>query len=203
MRLVELAPGLLRWTTPHPDWEPGAAPDSPGDWERDVGSVLYHAPDATLFIDPLVPADAEAFWSELDEHVGARDTRVVVLTTLTWHRRSREELVRRYGATTSRARKALPSGVTAFRVPRGGEVMYWLEEPRALVPGDRLLGAPGGGVRLCPESWLRYLPSGITRAELREALRPLLELPVEMVLVSHGQPVLENGHAALEQALAA
>jgi hypothetical protein len=35
------------------------------------------------------------------------------------------------------------------------------------------------------------------RPELRAALRPLLDLPVEMVLVSHGEPVLTSGHRAL------
>jgi hypothetical protein len=37
---------------------------------------------------------------------------------------------------------------------------------------------------------------------LKERLRPLLELPVELVLVSHGEPVLQDGHAALSKALA-
>ena len=55
---------------------------------------------------------------------------------------------------------------------------------------------------LCPESWLRYLPSRITLAELNTRLRPLLELPIERVLVSHGEPVLPNGANALAQALA-
>jgi hypothetical protein len=36
---------------------------------------------------------------------------------------------------------------------------------------------------------------------LRVALRPLLELPIELVLVSHGKPVLEGGRDALERAL--
>jgi hypothetical protein len=39
------------------------------------------------------------------------------------------------------------------------------------------------------------------RRELREALRPLLDLPVELVLVSHGEPVLEHGRAAIAAAL--
>jgi hypothetical protein len=80
--------------------------------------------------------------------------------------------------------------------------MFWLAKPRALVAGDRLLGAPGGGLRICPESWLAYLSSGLTSAELRERLRPLLELPVERVLVSHGEPVLSGGRKALEALLA-
>ena len=78
--------------------------------------------------------------------------------------------------------------------------MFWLPEHRALVPGDRIMGAPGG-LRLCPESWLGYLPSGIGLSELRRALRPLLELPIARVLVSHGRPVISGGHAALAAAL--
>ena len=34
-----------------------------------------------------------------------------------------------------------------------------------------------------------------------EALRVLLDLPVELVLVSHGEPVLQGGRAAIERAL--
>jgi hypothetical protein len=79
--------------------------------------------------------------------------------------------------------------------------MFWLAGQRALVPGDRIMGARGGGLRMCPESWLRYLPSGLTLAALRELLRPLLELPIERVVVSHGEPVLAEGRAALAEAL--
>jgi hypothetical protein len=46
-----------------------------------------------------------------------------------------------------------------------------------------------------------YLGNGLTTAGLRELLRPLLELPVERVLVSHGEPVLRDGHAALRRLL--
>jgi hypothetical protein len=125
----------------------------------------------------------------------------VVLTTLRWHRRSRDAVVRRYRASTSRARKALPAGVETLPIRGAGEVMVWLPGPRALVPGDRILGDDSGGLRLCPESWLRYLGSGMTVNGLRVALRPLLELPIELVLVSHGKPVLEGGRDALERAL--
>jgi hypothetical protein len=38
--------------------------------------------------------------------------------------------------------------------------------------------------------------------DLREALRPLLDLPVEMVLTSHGAPVLIGGRASLAKVLA-
>jgi hypothetical protein len=35
-----------------------------------------------------------------------------------------------------------------------------------------------------------------------DALRPLLDLPIELVLVSHGEPVFSGGRDALERALA-
>jgi hypothetical protein len=199
LALQELRPGLLRWTTPHPEWEGDAEPESPADWPEEVGSVAYEARDAFVLVDPLVPQDG---WEELDERVRRHGRRVAVLTTIQWHGRSRDEAVARYGASTSRARRTLPGGVETFPIRGAGETMFWIPEHGALVPGDRILGAPGGGLVLCPESWLRYLPSGMSRDELRAALAPLLDLPVEQVLVSHGEPVLENGREELVRAFA-
>jgi hypothetical protein len=201
MELREIRPGLVRWTARHPEAEAEPEPESPADWPPDVGSVAYEAPDAFVFVDPLVPSETDAFWTSMDERVRRHGQRVVVLTTIAFHRRSRDEVAERYGASRSRARPTLPAGVETFPVRRAGEIMIWLEEHGALVPGDRLLGDGRGGVRLCPESWLRYLPSGMKLPELRDALRPLLERPVEMVLVSHGEPVLAEGRAALARAL--
>ena len=199
--LEEIERGLWRWTARHPEWRADAVPGSPADWPRAVGCVICETADATVLIDPLLPGDDRGFLDALDERVGRG--RVVVLTTIGFHRRSRDELVARYGATTSRARKALPAGIESFPVRGAGETMFWLAEHRALVPGDRILGAPGGRLRLCPESWLRYLPSGMNLTELAHALRPLLELEIERVLVSHGDPVLNRGRDALEASLAA
>jgi hypothetical protein len=195
----ELRRGLWRWTTRHPDWEPEPEPESPADWPAEVGSVAYEAPGAFLLVDPLV-GDEET-WAALDERIERHGRPVVVLTTLKFHRRSRDEVAARYGASTSRAQRNLPQGVETVRIRGAGETMVWLPEHGALVPGDRLLGDGQGGLRLCPESWLGYLPSGISVADLREALHPLLDLPVELVLVSHGEPVLADGRAALERAL--
>jgi glyoxylase-like metal-dependent hydrolase (beta-lactamase superfamily II) len=160
--------------------------------------VAYAAPDAFVLVDPLVP---EELWPQLDERIRAHGLPVRVLTTIGFHRRSRDEVVRRFNATTSRAKASLPEGVETVTIRRAGETMVWLPEPRALVPGDRLLGADRGGLRVCPAGWLRYLEPGLTYDELRAALRVLLDLPVEMVLVSHGEPVLEDGRAAIERAL--
>jgi hypothetical protein len=199
--LVELAPGLHRWTARHPDADPSPTPGSPADWGPDVGCVAYEAPDALVLVDPLVPDDREDLRDALDALVRRHGRRVAILTTLGFHRRSKEELAARYDASTSRARKTLPAGVETVQIKGAGETMVWLAEPRALVPGDRLLGADGDGLRLSPESWLRYLPSGMRTRQLREALRPLLDLPVEKVLVSHGEPVLRGGRDAIARAL--
>lgn len=193
----EIVPGLWRWTVPHPAWEPGAEPDSPDDWEQLVGCVLYEHGDAVVFIDPLVPLDEEPFWAWADRQVAGR--RVFVLTTLAPHRRSREEVSRRYGASTSRAKRDLPPGVESIVLRGAAETMFWLPEVQTLVPGDRILGAEGGGLRMCPESWLYWVK--VDREGLRSLLEPLLELPIERVLVSHGEPVLEDGAGQLRRCL--
>lgn len=190
---LALRPGLRYWTAPHADWEADAEPESPADWPREVGCVLYEAPAATVFIDPLVP---DALWPELDTCARQRGLPVHVLTTVRWHTRSRAKVIDRYGASTKRVEDCRP-----IRLPRLGETLFWLPEHNALVAGDRLIGDGKGGVRLCPQSWLSYL-SGRTTDDLREALQPLLDLPIELLLVSHGEPVLAGGRDALARALA-
>ena len=199
--ITEIDEGLWRWTARHPDWVPGAKPESPADWPREVGSVAYATGDALVVIDPLVPAEAEGLWAWLEERANAVG-RVAVVNTIKWHRRSRDEIAERYGASTSRARAALPEGVVPIPIAHAGETMFWLPGVAALVPGDRLLGNGRGGLRLCPSSWLGYLSTPIDLDGLRAALRPLLELPVERVLTSHGEPVLRGGRGAIERAIA-
>lgn len=193
-----IAPGLHYWTAQHPGWEPDAEPESPADWPAQVGSVLYLAPEAAVFIDPLV---LDSMWDDLEEWVAGRP--VLVLTTLRFHGRSRDAVVARYGGTKVQHDAPMPAGVEAVPVPGFDETMYWLPEPRALVPGDRLIGDGSGGVRMCPPSWLDYIPSDDGIEELRVALAPLLELPVEHLLLSHGDPVVGGGREALARALTA
>lgn len=207
MEIVEIAPGLRRWTGRHEEWG------------EDVGSVYYETADGVVLVDPLVPPEGvERFWRGLDRDVRRLGPRIHVLVTVFWHTRSAAALVERYGArvwapTGSRAAVArragvvtdpfrpgdrLPGGLEAHRTVRGGEVVFRIPERAALVPGDVLLGAKGGGVEMCPESWL---PTGKRHPDLAESLRPLLELPIDRILVSHGEPVLDGGRAALAQAL--
>ncbi len=197
MEMQPLARGLWRWTAPHPDWEPDPEQDSPADWPELVGSVAYEHDGTLVLVDPLVPADG---WRQLDRL--ARGKRVHVLTTIPFHRRSREAVRERFGAETSNAKANLPDGVETITIRDAGERMVWIPEHEALVPGDRVLGAARGGLRVCPDSWLRYLGGRTSPSQLRAELRKLLDLPVKMVLVSHGEPVLRDAKRKLARAVA-
>jgi glyoxylase-like metal-dependent hydrolase (beta-lactamase superfamily II) len=207
MDVLEIAPGLWHWTGWHEEWK------------QDVGSVYCETADGVVLVDPLVPPEDEPrFWRALDRDVKRLRAPVHVLVTVYCHTRSAAAMVERYDARVwapTRARAAvarragvvtdafrpgdpLPGGLQALSTPRGGEVVYWLPEHRALVPGDVLLGTRTGGIRMCPQSWL---PSGKTHADLAASLRPALELPIQRVLLSHGKPVLRGGKRALERAL--
>ena len=199
MDAQELCPGLFRWTAPHPDWRPGAAPGSADDWDRMVGSVLYDMPDVVVLIDPLLPSEDRAgFLTGLDELVAGRP--VSILTTIHWHRRDRGELAERYSGNSGMAWNRVPSGVQPRPLLGAGETLFWLPDVRALVAGDRILGAGNGELRLCPESWLSDVR--VDRAGLAGLLRPLLTLPIERVVTSHGDPVLHSAHTALGRAIA-
>ena len=133
----------------------------------------------------------------LDGRVAGRP--VSILTTIKWHRRDREELAKRYRSSSSRAWNAVPAGVRPRPLNGAGETMFWLSAAAPLVAGDSLLGSHDGGLELCPEDWLDDVR--VQRPGLAALLRPLLELPIERVLVSHGEPVLHDGRAALARAL--
>ena len=201
MELHEIRPGVWRWVAAHPEWRPGAKPESPADWPEEVGSVVARVPGGVVFIDALAPeGGGEALWAQLDGLVAGAE-HVWALTTIKFHRRSRDAFVARYDASTSRARSSLPDGIEAIPIHGAGETMFWLADQRTLVCGDRIVGDRRGGLRLCPESWLGYLGRGMDLAGLREALMPLLELPVAAVIVSHGDPVLEGASGALRYAI--
>ena len=196
MQLETLRTDLWRWTVAHPEWQPVDDDGTPASWPVDVGCVLYLTGGHAVFIDPLAPADDGAFWSWADAR--CRDREVAVLETIRFHRRSRDVFVERYSASTEP-----PPPVGALPFPLGDETMYWLAEHRALVPGDLLVAGEDGELSLCPESWLDYLSAKPSAAAAREALAPLLELDVDLVLTSHGGPVREGARDALARALAA
>jgi hypothetical protein len=156
--------------------------------------VLYETADCAVFFDPLAGEDDAALWNWADERCRGRE--VVVLETVIYHRRSREQFLARYSASTT-----APPTVRGHAIPAADETIYWIAEHRAIVPGDLLIGTGGGALALCPESWLEGLSGRPTLAEVREALGVLRDLDADLVLVSHGDPALGDGRAALARAL--
>ncbi len=72
--------------------------------------------------------------------------------------------------------------------------MLWIESHRAVIAGDTLVDF-GEGLEINAR-WLGQ--QGVSREQVVEGLRPLLDLPVEHVLATHGGP---TGRAALVAAL--
>ncbi|HWH06190.1 MAG TPA: hypothetical protein VNT23_07125 [Gaiellaceae bacterium] len=192
--IQELAPGLRRWTVRHEEWK------------EEVGSLAVDTADGLVLIDPLEPpaglGRAEHVLLTVFFHL--RSTADVGAPRVWAAKYSTRSLANRGVTVTDQvADGGLPGGIGAIQTARRAEVAYWLPEQRSVVVGDVLLGAgakprpTGEPLRLCPERWL----GGPSHDELRASLAPLLELPVERVLVAHGAPVLEDARAALERVL--
>jgi glyoxylase-like metal-dependent hydrolase (beta-lactamase superfamily II) len=199
----ELRPGLWTWTAPHPDWTPEEG-EAEG-WERDVRSYAVDTGDAFVLVDPLAPP------SLVDELAAGRP--VAVVLTRHFHERSAAELVERLGArvyapaagldrvatpaTAYAPGDELPGGLEAKPTAHADEVALWIPSHRALVFADAMLGgAPG--LRVQSAAWLQ----DVTRDEVYASLRRLLDLPVALVLLTHGNPVVDDAPAALQRALA-
>jgi glyoxylase-like metal-dependent hydrolase (beta-lactamase superfamily II) len=203
--MQELRPGLWTWTARHPGWTPDQG--GPEGWDEEVRSYAYDAGPTLVLLDPISPP------SMVNELRGGKD--VAILLTVHWHKRSSRELVEELGAIVytpeaSLARTEvsakpyrlgdeLPGGVVAQNAYYPEETIFWIPRHRAIVAGDVLLGGESG-LHVQPDSWL---PEGVTPEALREALRPLLELPIELVLLTHGDPVSEDAREVLAQALEA
>jgi glyoxylase-like metal-dependent hydrolase (beta-lactamase superfamily II) len=212
---AELAPGLWRWAARHPEWHPGR-------FGAEVASFALAAGEELLLVDPLLPEDDdEPVLGALDRLADGRG--VHALITIGYHVRSAEPLCERYGgqlwgppSCASRLRDPSllrelepgtpgPAGVTAFAIgrPVRGERPLWLPSHRALAFGDAVVTTPEGDLRLWGQSPLDDRRRRWYRESFVPTLAPLLDLPVQRVLVTHGAPVLEAGAAALRTAVAA
>ena len=227
--MTEVRPGLRRWTVAHPEAPDGWAYDEALHWAPEVGCLYLETPEALVLIDPLAPpsgtADQSSFWRMLEEDIARTGhlLDIVVTSANEWqsHVRSAPEIRDRYPGSRVWAPEGsleqvlkrtnavtdwflpgdeLPGGIQAFATVLPGEVVIWLPKQHALVTADVIAAAPDGNLCLMPDSWLL---DGVTHEADRAALLPLLELPIEMVLVSHGEPVVSDGHAALARALVA
>ena len=199
--LRDLGSGLWIWRVAYPDWREGLG------WDEVVTSTCVESGGEIALLDPLAPGeDAPEFWARLD---AKPPTMVVVLKPD--HVRDTDLFVERYGARAFgpylfwrtnipktelegiQPGSELPGGLVALYDGRGrNETPLWLPEQRVLVFADALT-APGGELRVWATPWHeeRTLP----------ALRALLELPFEQVIVSHGEPVHDRAdyEAALER----
>jgi glyoxylase-like metal-dependent hydrolase (beta-lactamase superfamily II) len=218
----EVRTGVWHWEAPHPDWAGpedaafrqrlaamGATPN-----EAARGLVSCYAVDGgdrLLLFDPL------AVPREIEELAAGREP-VVVLTS-PWHERDTRSLVERLDAPVFTplpdegtpdvawllggarsdahlysAGDRLPVGVEAFPGRLPNDVVLWIESRRAVIAGDTLVDF-GHGLEI-PVEWL---PAGATREQVANGLAMLLDLPVEVVLATHGGP---TDSAALRRALA-
>jgi hypothetical protein len=216
----ELQAGLWHWRAPHPDWTPGER------WPQEVSSYAIDDGARLLLFDPLsVPdellelaADREpvvvltAPWHERDTQSLVERLGVPVFVPPP---DTADDLVRKYGITPEQAAggspdvawllagdggeahlyaagERLPIGIEAFPGREHNDLVLWIESVGAVIPGDTLVDF-GRGLEI--NEWLR---GGVTREQVVEGLRPLLALPVEVVLPAHGAP---TDRAALERAL--
>ncbi|HEY8407132.1 MAG TPA: hypothetical protein VIK66_04055 [Gaiellaceae bacterium] len=179
---------ITRWTAYHEHWR------------EQVGCVAVESDDGLLFFDPLDPP-SEADHTFVTTFFHARDARGRVWAPTALVRRLRNRGVE--VTDPFEPGDELPGGVRCFDTARDGEVVYWIPSERALVVGDVLLGAgakpraTGEPLRLCPARWA----APATLDDLKASLRPLLDLPVEQILVSHGAPVLQGGGSLLRDTI--
>jgi hypothetical protein len=210
----ELTRGLWRWTARHPEWHPG-------EFGREVGSYAVRAGDDTVLVDPLLPPEPGAVLSVLDDLLGER---LAIVVTIPYHVRSAEPLWRRYRErveTTIHGHRALakrledtsgfraaepgsdaPGGATfhAIGKPRRYEMPVYLGSHRALAFGDAVVEA-GGELRMWSHEKVDARKARWYAERFAPSARPLLELAAERILVTHGEPVLNHGTAALATAL--
>jgi hypothetical protein len=216
----QLQAGLWHWQSPHPGWAPGER------WPQEVSSYAIDDGARLILFDPLsVPnellhlaADREplvvltAPWHE-------RDTQTLVERldppVYTPPPDTADDLVRKYGITAEQAGDGSPDlawllrenkgearlyapgdrlaiGIEAFAGREHNDLVLWIDRVGAVLSGDTLVDF-GRGLEI--NDWLR---GGVTREQVAERLRPLLDRPVEVVLPAHGAP---TDRAALERAL--
>ena len=198
--MQELRTGLWWWEAEHPEWAPEDAATE--DWGPEVSSYAIDDGTRLLLIDPTAPPEPVADMAAVRE--------VVIVLTCPWHQRDTRNLIDRFGATLHvppsddgdpdqlpgrvfRAGERLPIGVEARPGMEPNDLVLWIEGQGALVAGDTLIDR-GNGLEF-PADWAN---KGVPPEQIMETLRPLLDLPVELVLPTHGAPA---DRAALERAL--
>lgn len=208
----ELRPGLWHWQTEHPERSPDAA------WPQPVSSYAIQVGEDLLLFDPLgVPDElrTRATAVVLTAPYHDRDARGLGLPVHTPPADTWEDWVEKFGVDPDQVRGmesddlawlrageaeghfhgpgVWPFGIEAYAGREANDLILWLPEHKAIVTGDTLSDFGGG---LAVQMGGR---KHMTRDEVAARLRPLLDLPIELVLPAHSEPV---GRDALERALA-
>ena len=219
----ELRPGLWDWQAPHPEWTPDQWwPQAVSSYALDDEARLI------LFDPLAVPAEILELAADREPVVvltapwHERDARSLVerfgAPVFAPPPDTADDLIRKYGITQEQipegwhspdlawllvenggeahlyaAGDRLPIGLEAFPGRSHNDLVLWSERAGAIVAGDSLVDF-GRGFEVPRE----VLHHGVTREQVVEDLRPLLRLPVEVVLPAHGAPA---DLAALERAL--
>jgi hypothetical protein len=216
----ELQAGLWHWSAPHPAWTPGER------WPQEVSSYAIDDGAHVLLFDPLAVPD-ELFELAADRELVVvltapwheRDTQSLVerhgVPVYAPRPDTADDLVRKYGITPEQAGDGspdlvwlraedagewhpyaagdrLPLGIEAFPGWEHNDLVLWVDRVGAVIAGDTLVDF-GRGLEI--NDWVLHR---VTREEVADRLRPLLERPVEVVLPAHGAPA---DLAALERAL--
>lgn len=220
----ELTAGLWHWQAPHPCWTPAAHwPQLVSSYAIDDGERLLLF-DPLAVPQRLLDLAAQrravilltAPWHERDTQTLTNKLNSPVFTPSP---DTAEDLVRKYGITLAEAGTGSPDlawlrggdrlageahlyaagdrltlGIDVFPGRARNDVVLWIESRRVVIAGDTLADF-GGGLQIPPQG----LTPDITRGQVARGLRPLLELPIERVLPTHGTP---TDRGALERALA-
>jgi len=174
---------LSWWFAPHPGWEPGE------NWPEEVPVVRYETDDEVVLIDPFLPPD-----DSFDPH----GKPVRVLLTQGAHYRGTDDFVERYGASVWAPPNAewpkipnpsttdeLPPGVQAIELDgEPQQVVFFIPEHRTLVTGDVLSGTGGR---------LHVFVDDADAERLLPSLERLAELPIERIVIPHGELVHSGG----------
>ena len=207
----ELRPGVWHWQSPHPDWNEEQW------WPELVSSYGIELGDDFLLFDPLSVPDElrdRATAVVLTAPYHERDARPLGLPVHTPPADTWQDWVEKFGVDPDRVRGmesddlawlragegeghfhgpgAWPFGINAYAGREDNDLILWLPSINAIVTGDSLSDFGDGlDIQLGGRKH-------VTRDDVVQRLRPLLDLPVELVLPAHGEP---TDRAALERVL--
>ena len=214
--MQEVRAGVWHWQSRHPEWNEEEW------WPAEVSSYAIEVGSDLLLFDPLAVPDelaARATAIVLTAPYHERDARTLVrergLPVHTPPADTWEDWVEKFGVDPEKVRGMesddlawlragegeahfhgpgeWPFGMRAFAGREDNDVILWVPSVGAVVCADSLADfGDGMGIQLGGRTH-------VTPEQIRERLQPLLDLPVEVVLPSHGVP---GDRSLLERALA-